>query len=139
MFEIADLPAVNASLNTLATILLVAGYVQIRRRRIAWHRAFMLSACVTSALFLVSYVIYHANVGSRPFTGTGAIRVVYFSVLISHVVLAAAVPPLAIVTLSRGLRARYDRHVAIAYWTLPIWLYVSVTGVIVYVMLYWLP
>ena len=96
----------------------------------------MISACAVSALFLTSYVIYHANIGSRPFQGQGPIRIVYFSILITHVVLAAAVLPLAIITLSRGLRSRFDRHVAIARWTFPIWLYVSVTGVIVYLMLY---
>ena len=99
----------------------------------------MVAACVTSVLFLTSYVVYHANVGSRPFSGTGVIRVVYFGILIPHIVLAVAVLPLALVTLSRGLRGRYERHAAIARWTLPIWLYVSVTGVVVYVMLYWLP
>lgn len=100
------------------------------------HRAAMISACVVSTLFLTSYVIYHANIGSKPFPGRGPIRMVYFAILISHVILAATVPPLAMITLSRGLRARFDRHVAIARWTFPIWLYVSVTGVIVYVMLY---
>ena len=96
----------------------------------------MIAACAVSTLFLVSYVIYHANIGSRPFTGRGPVRIVYFAILITHVVLAAAVLPLAIVTLSRGLRGRFERHLAIARWTLPIWLYVSVTGVIVYLMLY---
>ena len=133
---LSDLPLLNALLNALAGVLLVIGYVLIRRKRIRQHRAVMISACVVSTLFLTSYVIYHANTGSRPFTGQGPIRVVYFVILITHVVLAAAVPPLAVITLSRGLRARFDRHVAIARWTLPIWLYVSVTGVIVYLMLY---
>ena len=96
----------------------------------------MIAACVVSTLFLTSYVIYHANIGSKPFQGRGPVRVVYFTILLTHVVLAAAVLPLAIITLSRGLRARFDRHVAIARWTFPIWLYVSITGVIVYVMLY---
>jgi uncharacterized membrane protein YozB (DUF420 family) len=96
----------------------------------------MLTAFGVSVLFLISYVIYHANIGSRPFPGTGPIRTVYFAILITHVILAAAIVPLALVTLSRGLRERFDRHVAIARWTLPIWLYVSVTGVIVYLMLY---
>ncbi len=133
---LSDLPLLNASLNALAGVLLVIGYVLIRRKRIRQHRAVMISAFVVSTLFLVSYVVYHANIGSRPFTGEGPIRTVYFVILITHVVLAAAVPPLALITLSRGLRARIDRHVAIARWTLPIWLYVSVTGVVVYVMLY---
>ncbi len=134
--NVTSLPALNATLNTVATVLLLTGYVMIRRRRIAAHRACMLAACATSALFLTSYVVYHANAGSRPFAGEGAIRSVYFFVLITHVVLAAAILPLAIVTLARALRARYDRHRAIARWTLPIWLYVSVTGVVVYWMLY---
>jgi uncharacterized membrane protein YozB (DUF420 family) len=133
---ISDLPALNATLNAIAATLLATGWVLIRRGRIAQHRACMLAAFATSALFLVSYVIYHANVGSRPFGGQGTIRVIYFAILISHIVLAAAILPLSIVTLRRGLAARYDRHVRIARWTLPIWLYVSVTGVVVYLMLY---
>ena len=134
--ELSSLPTLNAVLNGVSATLLVAGYVMIRQRRIRAHRVCMLSAFATSALFLVSYVVYHANVGSVPFTGQGAIRVVYFSVLISHIVLAALIPPLAIVTLTRALRERFDRHVRLARWTLPLWLYVSVTGVVVYVMLY---
>jgi putative membrane protein len=133
---VADLPLLNASLNATAALLLVVGYVLIRRGQVLRHRAVMIAACAVSACFLTSYVIYHANAGSRPFPGRGPIRIVYFTILITHVILAAAVPPLAIVTLARGLRARFDRHVAIARWTLPIWLYVSVTGVIVYLMLY---
>ena len=133
---ISQLPAVNATLNAIAAVLLACGYVMIRRGRIETHRKFMLSAFATSALFLVSYVVYHANVGSRPFEGQGAIRVVYFTILITHVVLAAAVLPMALITLTHGLRARFDRHVRIARWTWPIWMYVSVTGVIVYLMLY---
>ena len=96
----------------------------------------MLTAFGVSVLFLISYVVYHANIGSRPFPGSGPIRIVYFAILITHVILAAAIVPLALITLSRGLRERFDRHVRIARWTLPIWLYVSVTGVIVYLMLY---
>jgi uncharacterized membrane protein YozB (DUF420 family) len=133
---IADLPAVNASLNAVAAVLLVCGYLMIRRGRIEAHRRFMLSACATSALFLVSYVIYHANVGSRPFPGQGPIRVVYFTILVTHVILAAAILPLALITVTHALRQRFERHVPIARWTLPIWLYVSVTGVVVYWMLY---
>jgi putative membrane protein len=131
-----DLPAVNATLNAIAASLLVYGYVLIRRREFEKHRRVMLVAFSVSALFLVSYVIYHANAGSRAFPGRGPIRVVYFTILISHIVLAAAILPLALITLSRALRRRFDRHVPIARWTLPIWLYVSVTGVIVYLMLY---
>jgi uncharacterized membrane protein YozB (DUF420 family) len=134
--DVSALPAVNATLNGVSTVLLATGYALIRRRRIAQHRACMIAAFVVSCLFLVSYVVYHAYAGSRPFPGQGPMRAVYFAILISHVTLAAAVPPLAIVTLARGLRGRYDRHVALARWTLPIWLYVSVTGVVVYLMLY---
>jgi len=136
MFDVSRLPALHATLNSIAAVLLLCGYVMIRQRRIAQHRACMLGAFATSALFLTSYLIYHANVGSKPFPGQGPIRFVYFVLLSSHVVLAAAILPLAIVTLRRGLLARYDRHRAIARWTLPLWLYVSVTGVVVYLMLY---
>jgi putative membrane protein len=133
---IAWLPAVNATLNAVAAVLLVCGYVMIKRGRWETHRRFMLSAFATSALFLVSYVVYHANVGSKPFGGQGAIRFVYFAILLTHIVLAALILPLALITLTHGLRSRFERHVPIARWTLPIWLYVSVTGVIVYLMLY---
>ena len=136
MLEIQDLPTVNATLNGIAAILLVAGYLFVRQGRIGQHRACMLAAVTASTLFLVSYLVYHAHAGSRPFTGQGSIRAVYFFVLVTHVILATAILPLAVVTLSRALRGRFDRHVAIARWTLPIWLYVSVTGVIVYLMLY---
>jgi len=130
------LPTLNATLNALAALLLVSGYTQIRRGRIAAHRACMLAAFGTSALFLISYAVYHAGAGSRPYTGQGPVRVIYFAILVSHVLLAALILPLAIITLRRGLLAHYERHVAIARWTLPIWLYVSVTGVAVYLMLY---
>ena len=133
---IADLPALNASLNALAFVFLVAGYILIRSGRRDAHKRCMLLALTTSALFLISYVIYHANAGSVPFRGVGAIRVVYFVVLIPHVILAATILPLALLTAARGLRGDYGRHVRIARWTLPLWLYVSVTGVIVYLMLY---
>lgn len=133
---IADLPLLNAVLNATSAVLLVIGYSLIRQGRVRQHRAVMISALVVSTLFLTSYVIYHANIGSKPFPGHGPVRVVYFIILITHVTLAATVPPLALITLTRGLRAKFDRHVAIAKWTLPIWLYVSVTGVIVYLMLY---
>jgi uncharacterized membrane protein YozB (DUF420 family) len=134
--QVSDLPALNATLNGLAAIFLTAGYVQIRRGRRDVHKRCMLAALVTSALFLVSYVIYHLNVGSRPFPGQGLIRVIYFAILITHVVLAATTLPLALVTAARGLKGQYSRHVRIARWTLPIWLYVSVTGVVIYLMLY---
>ena len=135
-FQVSSLPLVNALLNASATILLVCGYAAIRRGKIRIHRALMLAAFTTSVLFLLSYVIYHAHVGSRPFTGRGSIRTVYFTILISHIVLAAVIPPLAGITLWRAFRSRFDRHVRIARWTLPLWLYVSVTGIIVYWMLY---
>ena len=134
--DTTDLPALNALLNTTSAVLLSAGYAMIRRGRIDAHRRCMLAACATSALFLVSYVIYHLNVGSVPYTGQGAARVFYFAVLISHIILAALIVPLAVVTLVRALRERFESHRRIARWTLPIWLYVSVTGIIVYVMLY---
>jgi uncharacterized membrane protein YozB (DUF420 family) len=133
---VTDLPALNATLNGLATICLVLGWVAIRSRRIALHRLCMLAAFATSVVFLISYLVYHYHAGSKPFTGQGALRLVYFLILITHIVLAAAIVPLALVTLSRALAGRFDRHRRIARITLPIWLYVSVTGVIVYVMLY---
>jgi putative membrane protein len=131
-----DLPAVNASLNAISGVLLVAGYLLIRARRIAQHRRCMIAAFTASSLFLICYVVYHAQVGSVRFTRQGFVRPLYYSILITHVTLAVVVVPLAIMTLSRGLQARYPRHRAIARWTLPIWLYVSVTGVLVYVLLY---
>ena len=136
MLELTDLPTVNATLNGAAAILLVIGWVLIRRRRIAAHRAAMIAAFSCSVLFLISYLTYHFQVGSVRFQGTGAVRTVYFTILLTHTVLAAAVPFLAVITLIRALRERFDRHRAIARWTLPIWLYVSVTGVAVYWMLY---
>jgi putative membrane protein len=134
--QIEDLPTLNAALNALASVFLVTGYVLIRRGRRVLHKRFMLAALATSALFLTSYVTYHANAGSRPFPGQGGIRVVYFAILIPHVLLAATILPLALITTARGLRSQFDRHVRIARWTLPLWLYVSVTGVVIYLMLY---
>jgi len=136
VLEIADLPALNASLNALSAICLVVGYVLIRRGRRDLHKRWMLAALGASALFLTSYVTYHWQVGSKPFPGQGVARVIYFSILIPHVILAAVILPLALTTAGRGLRAQYDRHVRIARWTLPLWLFVSVTGVVVYLMLY---
>ena len=133
---IHELPAVNASLNALSTVLLVIGFALIRARRIPQHRAAMLAALSTSALFLVCYTIYHAQVGSVRFTRQGFVRPVYFTILITHVTLAATVLPLALVTAARALKGDYRRHKRIARWTFPIWLYVSVTGVLVYVLLY---
>jgi putative membrane protein len=100
------------------------------------HRRVMIAAFTTSTLFLVSYVVYHANIGSKPFPGRGAMRTIYFTILVTHIILAIVIVPMALITLSRGLRGRFDRHVPLARWTLPLWLYVSVTGVVVYVMLY---
>lgn len=136
MPDLTMLPALNATLNALASVCLVTGWALIRRRRITAHRAAMLSALACSVLFLTSYVVYHAQVGSRPFTGTGPIRAVYFLILVTHVVLAAAIVPLVMVTVTRALRGRFAQHRAIARWTLPLWLYVSITGVVVYAMLY---
>ena len=136
MLPITSLPALNASLNAVSAVLLVLGYLFIRRRKIAAHKLCMISAFATSTLFLASYLVYHYHVGSKPFSGQGAIRAVYFSILISHVVLAAAIVPLALVTLRRAWKEQFDRHARIARRTLPIWIYVSVTGVVVYWMLY---
>lgn len=134
--RLSDLPLLNASLNAVSAILLTIGWRFIRRGHIDAHRRCMIAAFVTSMLFLISYVTYHVQIGSKPFAGTGPIRVVYFAILIPHVVLAGAVVPLAIITLRRGLRRDDDRHRRIARWTLPLWWFVSVTGVIVYLMLY---
>jgi uncharacterized membrane protein YozB (DUF420 family) len=136
MISVHDLPAVNASLNALSGVLLLCGYTLIRLRRIALHRRFMIAAFSASSLFLICYVVYHAQVGSVPFTRQGFVRPLYFTILITHVALAFTLLPLAIVTLSRGLKARHPQHRRIARWTFPIWLYVSVTGVLVYVLLY---
>ena len=136
MIEIQQLPALNASLNALAGTLLAVGYAMIRAKRVAAHRACMLAAFGASTLFLISYLVYHANAGSRPFPGQGPIRLVYFTILVTHVALAAAILPLALLTLRHGLAAQYERHVRIARWTFPIWIYVSVTGVVIYLMLY---
>jgi len=134
--SVHDLPAINATLNAISGVLLVVAYAFIRARRIEQHRRTMIAAFATSSLFLVCYVVYHAQVGSVRFTRQGFVRPLYFTILITHVTLAAAVLPMAIVTLSRGLKARYPQHRRIARWTFPIWLYVSVTGVLVYVLLY---
>jgi uncharacterized membrane protein YozB (DUF420 family) len=141
VISLHDLPAVNAILNASAAVLLVWGYTLIRRHRQQTHKRVMIAAFATSCVFLVCYLVYHAQVGSVRFQHPGAIRVVYLSILATHTVLAACVPVLAIITLRRGLSGRFDKHRAIARWTLPIWLYVSVTGVVVYLMLYkmWAP
>jgi putative membrane protein len=136
MLSFSSLPLLNAVLNGLSALLLSGGYLAIRRGAVAVHKGFMLSACVTSALFLISYLTYHYSAGSRPFPGQGGIRPVYFTVLLSHTILAAVNVPLVLITLYRALTAQWQRHRRLARWTLPVWLYVSVTGVIIYVMLY---
>lgn len=136
MIDIHILPSVNATLNATAAVLLVTGYTLIRRRRIQAHKRVMLTAFGVSIAFLICYVVYHAQVGSVPYQKTGFLRTVYFSILITHTTLAATVPVLAIITLRRALRGDFKQHRKIARWTFPIWLYVSVTGVIVYLMLY---
>ncbi|MFQ5864423.1 MAG: DUF420 domain-containing protein [bacterium] len=136
MISISDLPTINATLNSLSTVLLSIGYYFIRQKKITAHKICMLSAFSASILFLISYLIYHYNVGSKPFTGQGWIRPVYFTILTSHTILAVVIVPMAVITLSRALKQRFAKHKKIARWTLPIWLYVSVTGVTVYLMLY---
>ncbi len=133
---VADLPALNAVLNSTAAVLLCIGWFLIKRGRWKQHRAVMIAAFCTSMLFLISYLTYHAQVGSVRFTRQGPIRTVYFAILLTHTILAVVIVPLVLMTLSRGLTEKFDRHRAIARWTLPLWLYVSVTGVIVYLMLY---
>ncbi len=134
--DFTDLPALNASLNSLAAVFLALGYVFIRRGEVQRHRACMLCASGVSLAFLTSYLVYHWQVGSVPFAGHGWVRPVYFSILLSHVLLAMAVLPLAATTLLRAWRGDYGRHRAIARWTWPVWMYVSVTGVVIYGMLY---
>jgi putative membrane protein len=134
--SVQDLPALNASLNALATVLLTTGWILIKQKRRGAHRLCMLSAFAVSTAFLTSYLIYHFNVGSVPFQKPGAIRVVYLTILFTHIVLAAAIVPMILMSLSRALGARFDQHRRIARWTMPLWLYVSVTGVVIYVMLY---
>ena len=138
--SVADLPTLNALLNGTAALLLLAGWWNIRHGRIDVHRRFMIAAFVTSALFLASYLVYHAQAGSRAFSGTGLTRTVYLTILFTHIVLAAAILPMALLTLARGLRRDDERHRRLARWTLPVWMYVSVTGVVIYLMLYhWYP
>jgi uncharacterized membrane protein YozB (DUF420 family) len=138
--QYAYFPALNASLNGTSAVLLLIGRSLIKRGKLAAHRACMIAAVVASALFLLCYLFFHYKVGNILFLGRGWARPVYFTILISHVTLAIVIVPLAIVTLTRGLKARYDKHRAIARWTWPLWMYVSVTGVIVYFMLYqWFP
>lgn len=137
--SVTDLPTVNAILNGLATVLLIAGYSLVRQRKLESHRKVMLAAFGCSVAFMASYLFYHFQVGSVKFQGQGTVRTVYFSILLTHTVLAALVPFLASVTLFRALRERFVAHKKLARWTLPIWLYVSVTGVVIYFMLYRMP
>jgi uncharacterized membrane protein YozB (DUF420 family) len=134
--DLSNLPALNATLNATSAVLLLLAFRAIRRLEIQRHRRLMLAAASVSAAFLVSYLYYHAHVGSVHFTGPGPVRALYFAILISHTILAVAIVPLVLRTLYLGLRRRDDRHRRIARWTFPIWLYVSVTGVVIYLMLY---
>ena len=136
MIPFAALPTLNAVLNGTSAVLLTAGFVAIRRRHVRVHRACMVAAFATSVVFLASYLTYHVQVGTTRYPGQGWMRPAYFTILGTHTVLAALIPPLAVTTLVLGLRARYTRHARLARWTLPAWLYVSVTGVVVYLMLY---
>jgi uncharacterized membrane protein YozB (DUF420 family) len=136
LIGIHDLPAVNATLNATSAVLLTTGYRLIRQGRRQTHKRVMLAAFAVSILFLISYLVYHSQVGSVRYPHSGLIRTVYLSILVTHTVLAATVPILAIVTLRRALKGEFHRHRRLARWTLPIWLYVSVTGVVVYLMLY---
>jgi uncharacterized membrane protein YozB (DUF420 family) len=136
VLSLTDLPAVNAILNATSAILLSTGYRFIRRRQVSAHKRCMMAAFGTSTLFLISYLTYHYHVGSRPFQGQGWVRPLYFTILISHTILAAIIVPLALITLYRAWKAEFVTHARVARWTLPIWLYVSITGVIIYVMLY---
>jgi putative membrane protein len=135
-FGVRDLPTLNAALNAASALLLAAAYHAIRRREIVRHRRLMLTAVGTSAVFLVSYLVYHAQVGSVRFTGQGPVRTLYFAILISHTILAALIVPLVLRTLYLALHARFEEHRRAARWTFPIWMYVSVTGVVIYTMLY---
>jgi len=136
VIPLAALPTLNAVLNGTSAVLLTAGFVAIRRRHVRVHRACMVAAFATSVVFLASYLTYHVQVGTTRYPGQGWMRPAYFTILGTHTVLAALIPPLAVTTLVLGLRARFTRHARLARWTLPAWLYVSVTGVVVYLMLY---
>jgi len=136
MISYSDLPTLNATLNGTSALLLLAGYYRIRQQDRSGHRAFMIAALITSALFLISYLAYHAHAGSVRFQGRGWVRPLYFTILISHTLLATLVLPMVIVTLWHALKGKFSQHRRIALWTFPVWLYVSVTGVIVYLVLY---
>jgi putative membrane protein len=134
--SLSDLPTLNAILNSISATLLMVGYVFIKRKNRNAHRNCMVAAFATSTLFLISYLIYHYNVGSVKFQGQGMVRTVYFAILLTHTILAVVIVPLILVTFSRAFKMWFDKHRAIARWTLPLWLYVSITGVVVYLMLY---
>jgi uncharacterized membrane protein YozB (DUF420 family) len=134
--DVSFLPAVNATLNGTSAVLLLTGRTLIAQKRVAAHRRVMIATVITSTLFLVCYLVYHSQVGSVRFQGQGVVRPIYFAILLTHTVLAVVIVPLVLVTLARGLRGNFARHRAIARWTFPLWLYVSVTGVVIYVMLY---
>lgn len=134
--DVSFLPAVNATLNGTSAVLILTGRTLIAQKRVAAHRKVMTTAVVTSTLFLISYLVYHSQVGSIRFQGQGWVRPLYFGILLTHTVLAAVIVPMVIMTFARGLRGNFERHRAIARWTFPLWLYVSVTGVVIYVMLY---
>jgi len=136
MISLADLPTLNAILNGTSALLLLIGFLFIQRKKVTAHKICMLAAFATSILFLTSYLTYHYHVGSVRFTGQGWVRPIYFTILISHTLLATTVVPLALITLYRAWKEQFVKHVRIARWTLPIWFYVSVTGVLVYWMLY---
>ena len=136
MSDYSIFPVINACLNGTSAVLVATARAKIRRGQIATHKALMIAAVCTSSLFLVSYLWYHAHVGSIHFQGQGWSRPVYFTILISHTFLAAAIVPLVVITLMHGLRRRDPKHRAIARWTYPLWIYVSCTGVIIYLMLY---
>jgi uncharacterized membrane protein YozB (DUF420 family) len=136
MIDYSQLPAVNAVLNGTAAVLILIGIYLIKTKRQRAHRAVMISAFVASSLFLISYLTYHAHIGSKHFPGQGVARTIYFAILLTHTVLAAVVVPMVLITLTRALKGRFDRHRPIARWTYPVWLYVSVTGVVIYLMLY---
>jgi uncharacterized membrane protein YozB (DUF420 family) len=136
LISAAELPTVNAALNSLSGAFLTLGFIFIKSKNIRAHKACMLSALASSSLFLISYLVYHYEVGSVPFKGQGPIRILYFTILLTHTILAVVVVPMALITLFRALKENFPAHRRVARWTFPIWLYVSVTGVLVYVMLY---
>jgi putative membrane protein len=136
MISLSDLPALNATLNALSFLFLTIGFYFIRNKKVTAHKTCMLTALSVSVIFLISYLVYHFNVGSVHYAKQGWVRPVYFTILLTHTVLAITLVPMVAVTLVRALKERFDKHRKIAHWTLPIWMYVSVTGVMIYLMLY---